>query len=222
MEGALVHNPTWYQVDFPLFISESSPREEYAGPEQSEWTNNEIAEVREVLQKLTAIRILNPTDAEDLVQDTLLTMITKYPGCELEKGLLVWSMGILRKKVGNYYRKMQRFAPFSEYESCAQHPVRDSKTEDSPEARLSHQELQDLINGVLAQLPSTQRRPMELLIAGLDSGEIVRQLQPERYQNVINRIYRGRKKLAKELAKHGYGPGAKCGMRKLKRCSHRK
>ena len=217
-----MHNPTWYQVDFPLFISESSPIEEYAGPEQTEWANNEIAEVREVLQRLTAIRILNPTDAEDLVQDTLLTVVTKYPGCELEKGLLVWSMGILRKKVGNYYRKVQRFAPFSEYECCAQQPARDSEIAESPEARLSHQELQDLVNGMLEQLPSTQRRPMELLIAGCDSGEIVRQLHPERYQNVINRIYRGRKKLAKELAKYGYGPGAKSGMRKLKQCCRKK
>jgi RNA polymerase sigma factor (sigma-70 family) len=222
MEGTLVHNPAWLHVDFPLFISESSPLYGYACPEQSDWTNSEIAEVREVLQKLTAIRILNPTDAEDLVQDTLLTMIKKYPGCELEKGLLVWSMGILRKKVGNYYRKMQRFAPFSEYEFCTQQLVRDSETVESPEAWLGHQELQFLVNRMLEQLPTTQRRPLELLIAGLDPGEIVRQLHPERYQNVINRIYRGRKKLAKELAKYGYGPGAKSGMRKLKRCGHKK
>jgi hypothetical protein len=60
------------------------------------------------------------------------------------------------------------------------------------------------------------------LIAGHDSGEIVKQLHPERYQNVINRIYRGRKKIAKELAKFGYGPDAKAGMRSMKKCRPKK
>jgi hypothetical protein len=63
---------------------------------------------------------------------------------------------------------------------------------------------------------------MELLLAGLEPGEIVRHLHPERYQNVINRLHRGRKKLAKELAKYGYGPHAGKGMRTMKRCRIRK
>ena len=63
---------------------------------------------------------------------------------------------------------------------------------------------------------------MELLLAGLEPGEIVKRLHPERYQNVINRLHRGRKKLAKELAKYGYGPHAKKGLRKMKRCRTQK
>jgi RNA polymerase sigma factor (sigma-70 family) len=214
-----VHNPAFLQIDFPCFISESSSLESYGiGPEHSEWSENEISAVRAVLQKLTAMRILNRTDAEDLVQDTLLTMLTKHPGCELEKGLLVWSMGILRKKLGNYYRKFQRFAPLSEQEFGAPQSARELSMAASPEAKLFHQELQDLIGGMLEQLPSAQRQPIELLIEGLDSGEIVQYLHPERYQNVINRIHRGRRKLAKELAKYGYGPDAKTGMKHMKRC----
>lgn len=212
-------NPAYCQFDYQLFVSESSRLEEYAaGSEPSEWTNEEIAAIRAVLQRLTAIRVLNPTDAEDLVQDTLLTMLKKYPGAELEKGLLVWSMGILRKKVGNYYRKIQRFASFSEQESCTQQSIREFMATASPEAKLFHQELQQIVAETLAQFPSPQRQAIEFLIAGLDSGEIVKQLHPERYQNVINHIYRGRQKLAKELAKYGYGPHAKAGMLNMKRC----
>ncbi len=212
-----MHNPAASAIDYPLYVSESSSLEEYAvDPERSEWTEDEIAAVRKVLFKLTALRILNPTDAEDLVQDTLLTMITKYPASELEKGLLVWSMGILRKKVGNYYRKIQRFAYFSEQDS--EKWIRELSAATSPEAKVFHEELQDLVKETLAQLPSDQRQPIELLIAGFNSGEIVKQLSPERYQNIMNRIHRGRKKLARELAKHGYGPNAKAGMRKMKRC----
>lgn len=215
-----MHNSTCFPAEYPAYISENLPLEEYGRPGHSKWTDREISEIREVLQKLTAIRILNPTDAEDLVQDTLLTLITKYPGCELEKGLLVWSMGILRKKVGNYYRKMQRLYIIGEREFGVREPFRAGGKLESPEARLSHRELEDLIHKMTAQFPSAQRCAIELLLAGLDSGEIVEQLHPERYQNVINHIYRGRKKLAKELAKYGYGPGA--GLRKMKRSGRRK
>ncbi len=78
-----MHNPAYCELDFSFFVSESS-FDYVAGSEQFEWTENEIAAIRAVLQKLTAIRVLNPTDAEDLVQDTLVTMLTKYPGGELE------------------------------------------------------------------------------------------------------------------------------------------
>jgi RNA polymerase sigma factor (sigma-70 family) len=214
-----VHNPAYRESHYHFIIAESSYLQEYStAPERFEWTEEEIAAVRAVLQKLTAIRVLDPTDAEDLVQDTLLTMLTKYPGNELEKGLLVWSMGILRKKVGNYYRKTQRFTCFSEQEPCSQQSIREFAVAASPESRIFHYELQRIIAESLAQLPSPQRRAIELLIAGFNSGEIVKQLHPERYQNVINHIYRGRQKLAKQLAKYGYGPNAKIGMRSMKKC----
>ena len=149
-------------------------------------------------------------------------MITKYPENELEKGLLIWSMGILRKKVGNYYRKAQRFSSFSEQESGTQKAIRELGTAGSPEAKFFHEELQKIIRQTLAHFPSSQRQAIELLLAGHNSGEIVRHLQPERYQNVINHIFRGRQKLAKELAKYGYGPNAKAGMRSMKRCRPKK
>jgi RNA polymerase sigma factor (sigma-70 family) len=214
-----VHNPAYFQLDCSFYISENSaPLGGYsAGPDSIEWTEEEIAAVRTVLHKLTTIRVFNPTDAEDLVQETLLTVLTKYPGGALEKGLLVWCMGILRKKVGNYYRKIQRYAPFGEKELLSPEAIRTFMETASPEAKVFHEELQRILADTLAQLPSAQREAIELLIAGLDPGEVVKQLQPEPYQNVINRIYRGRKKLAKELAKYGYGPDARSGPRQMKR-----
>jgi len=218
-----VHNPAYCQPGYHLVIAERSCFEEYeTGAERAEFAEEEVAAIRTVLQKLTAIRIMNPTDAEDLVQETLLTMLTKYPETELEKGLLVWSMGILRKKVGNYYRKAQRFTCFSEQEKATQQSIRGFTIATSPESRIFHDELEKLVSQALPQLPTPQRQAIELLIAGFDSGEIAQQLNPERYQNVINHIYRGRKKLAKELAKYGYGPDAKSGMRSMKRCHSRK
>lgn len=215
-------NPAYLHIEYEsLFVSESSPQQEY-GLRHGQWTDDEIASIRVVLQKLTSIRILNSNDAEDLVQDTLLTMFTKYPERGLEKGLLIWGMGILRKKVGNYYRKTQRYASLSEQEICTGQRIQESLIATSPELKVFHEELQGIVNETLGLLPPSQRQAMELLLEGLNSREIVRQLYPERYQNVINRLYRGRQKLAKELAKYGYGPNAIAGMRRLRRCRIKK
>jgi RNA polymerase sigma factor (sigma-70 family) len=196
-----------------FFISESSPLDEGEnGTSPVEWSDKEIAAVRVVLQKLTALRVINSMDAEDLVQDTLLTMVAKCPEGELEKGLLVWSMGILRKKLGNYYRKAHRTGWLKEKEICGQRWLRQSVHAHSPEKKAAHNELQAIVEKTLEQLPPTQREAMELSIEGFDAGEIARQLHPERYQNVINHLYRARKKLARELARYGYGPRARTGI----------
>lgn len=217
-------NPACLHVEYrSFFVSESSPLQEYQlGQEQREWSDDEIAAIRLVLQRLTTIRVLNANDAEDLVQETLLTMITKCPKSELAKGPLAWSLGILRRKVGNYYRKVQRYAPLSEQVTCMREWMQHSIPASSPEWKVFHEELRGIVDETLAQLPPAQRQAMELLIAGLGPREIVKQLYPERYQNVINRLYRGRQKLAKELAKYGYGPNARTGMRKLIRCRIKK
>jgi RNA polymerase sigma factor (sigma-70 family) len=216
-----VCNPAYLLIHGSFLISEGSARYQF-GPNPSDWTDDDIAAIRVVLQKLTAIRIMNDNDAEDLVQDTLLTMIAKHPGPALEKGPLIWGMGILRNKVGNYYRKAQRYASLGQWEAHTQQQHEQSMIAGSPEIKVLHKELQRIVDDTMAQLPSSQRQPMELLIAGLNTGEIVRQLYPERYQNVINRLHRGRKRLAKELAKYGYGPDAQTGMHKLKRCRGKK
>jgi RNA polymerase sigma factor (sigma-70 family) len=219
-----VCNPAYLGIEYRKFlVAEGSSLHKYENIRRPyRWTEEELAAIRTVLQRLTAVRIMNPNDAEDLVQDTLLTMIMKHPGKELQKGNLVWGMGILRKKVGNYYRRTQRNASLCAKEACAGQWDQQSLISYSPETNVFHEELQNIINQTLPQLPSSQRKAMELLLAGLEPGEIVSRLYPERYQNVINRLHRGRKRLAKELAKYGYGPHAGKGMRRMKRCRAQK
>jgi RNA polymerase sigma factor (sigma-70 family) len=219
-----VCNPAYLGIEYSKFlVAESSALHRHENVRRPyRWTEEELAAIRTVLQRLTAVRIMNPNDAEDLVQDTLLTMIMKHPGKELQKGNLVWGMGILRKKVGNYYRRTQRNASLCAMETCTGQWAQQSMISYSPETNVFHEELQNIINQTLPQLPSSQRKAMELLLAGLEPGEIVRRLYPERYQNVINRLHRGRKRLAKELAKYGYGPHAGKGMRSMKRCRAQK
>jgi RNA polymerase sigma factor (sigma-70 family) len=165
-----------------------------------------------VLRKLTASRIYNSTDAEDLVQETLLTMISKPPDIVLEKGLLAWGMGILRKKVGNYYQKVQRHTSLITQEDGARPCMRTP----TPETSLFQEELQAIIKEILSRFPLSQRQAMELQIDGFNSGEIAKLLHPIRYQNVINSLYRGRRKLAKELEKYGYVSNVPAGMDRMK------
>lgn len=213
---------------FPIEIAASIISESISGSiykkvqDSSEWPEEEIKAIRLILQKLSALRIMNSNDAEDVVQDTLLTMVIKRPQTSLKKSPLVWSMGILRNKVGNYYQRNQRHMPIEAVESSLQRQLPEDFLAPSPEGTMSHRELQQIVNDALSQLPDLQRQAMELLIAGFDPGEIASRLSPERYQNVMNRLHRGRKKLAEELAKYGYGPGCKSGMRKMKRCCHPK
>ncbi len=165
----------------------------------SQWSNEEIERIRVVLRKLTSLRIDNEADAEDLVQETLLTMTLKCPARGPDKGLLIWSMGILRKKIGNYYRRARRCVPME----CA-HLIDKTLVLPSPELKYLQSELAALVEKILAGFPEREREAMELCLAGVPTHEIAAMLLPERYQNVVNRIFRGRRKIARQLAEHGY------------------
>ena len=199
-----MHHPTYrldYEIDL-LRICDTARLECYqARAKPDDWTEEELARIRLVLRKLTAHRVGNPEDAEDLVQETLLTMVRKAPNTDPEKGMLIWAMGILRKKVGNYYRKVQRF---TSHDDQVRHELCCSAIAPSPESSLSHAELCAVIESILTKLSPQEREPMDLFLAGRQTGEIVSLLRPERYQNIVNRLHRGRKKLAKELARAGY------------------
>jgi len=211
-----VRHTTFPNIVLPAsYISESSPSGQLPfKPESMSWTDEEIAAIRTVLQKMTSIRIFNATDAEDLVQETLLTMVSKPPEAALEKGPLVWSLGILRRKVGNYYRKAQRYTPLNEQNAEVQQFLQSG----SPEAKLLLEEMEGIVEGVLCRLPKSQQRALDLMLAGFNSGEIARLLHPERYQNVINSLHRGRKKIVRELARQGCLPGESNRVRKMKIC----
>jgi len=196
-----------------LIIAEGPSRKRYLSRSLLKWKEDEIAEIRTVLQRITRHRISNANDAEDLVQETLLTLISRDPGEDLKKGLLVWCQGILRNKVGNYYRKNRRHEFLKEKHSGMQKKLLPSPAP-SPEMTVSDRELRSIIERKLAEMPSEIRRVMELLVSGLNAGEIAEQLSPEPYQNVINRLYRGRKKLARELVKCGIGPNSGSGTKR--------
>jgi RNA polymerase sigma-70 factor (ECF subfamily) len=195
----LTHDPEF------LCVCESLRNNGYQpGVQGLDWTKEDLERIRLVLRKLTALRVDNPEDAEDLVQDTLLTLVRKAPEIILEKGPMIWAMGILRKKVGNYYRKVQRCAALEEYYAATRGRRARMPAVLTPEMNLHHDELRSLVDGALARLSPREREALDLSLSGRPTAEIVSLLHPERYQNIVNRLHRGRKKLARELARHGY------------------
>jgi RNA polymerase sigma factor (sigma-70 family) len=191
-----------------LLIRETTPAG-YGASQQilsADWTDAEIARIRDVLQRLTIRRIRNDHDAEDLVQETLLTMTRKLPGTELQKGLLVWASGILRRKIGNYY-KMARKSSGMEAESIIS---RESgccgSMTGAQESKLHYKELRAIIESLLQSLPKQERQAIDLLLRGLRTQEIAAEMSPERYQSVANYLHRGRRKVKRALARYGYLP----------------
>lgn len=189
-----------------LLVAEPDSHEGYRSKSWLNSGDDEIAAIRKALHKITRHRIPDAGDAEDLVQETLLTMLSRDPGEELKKGLLVWCQGILRNKVGNYYRKARRNASLKEKHTGPEQMPLFTRDRSTPEIKAWHKELRFIIEEKLLELPPDIRRVMELLVSGLEAGEIAELLYPEPYQNVMNRLFRGRKKLARELIKCGFGP----------------
>jgi len=190
----------WLAADMDgCWVHETAPGDGLAPVSAlSDWSGEDLERIRAVLQRLTLFRVENEADAEDLVQETLLTMTVKCPASGPDKGLLIWGMGILRRKIGNYYRRVQRYVPIDGEEIDSP-----SRLAISPERRYLQSELIGLVDRTLHDMPERQRQAMELCLAGLPAHEIADALRPERYQNVINRLFRGRRKVAAQLRAYG-------------------
>ena len=197
------HVPSYTTIDGP---SSWNP------PERHRWNNEDISRIRRELRKLSALRVLNAADAEDIVQDTLLTLINGSPKECLEKGPLPWSIGILRNKIGNYYRRSRYRAKRETGETEARQELFQIGTTISPDKELLSEELQNVIDDTIERMPHARKKAMKMLIAGLKPGEIAERMLPERYQTVINHLYQGRKMLALELSRYGFN-----GMHEMKR-----
>ena len=221
------HLPEYTDSSVPDVAENASQNEsETLPPQPLSLTDDEIADIRRKLSKLTNRRVMNAPDAEDIVQDTLLTMISKPPCAALKKCPLAWSMGILRNKVGNYYRKERRHSSHAVEKSNDSYESHQHSTSLSPERELLCGELFEVITTAVERLPARQRCAMKLLIAGLNPGEIAKRMSSERYQAVINHLYRGRRKIAQELNRYGCGlknhPGGMYRMKRSNGCRYRK
>jgi RNA polymerase sigma factor (sigma-70 family) len=197
-------------------VSDSSPRSprsrRHPEPrnavrhEQADWNNEELTRIRVALRRLTKVRVANSDDVEDLVQETLLTMIEKHPGDGLQKGLFIWSLGILRNKIGNYYKRVRREGRIRGFPVPEHGPSHCSGHHATPESPLLYGDLRILLRRLMEDYGPAEKAVMELFFEGLKPAEIGVRMQPQSYQTVISRLHRGRLRLARRLEKLGYRP----------------
>jgi RNA polymerase sigma-70 factor, ECF subfamily len=148
----------------------------------------------------------DPSDAEDLVQETFVRALAAHKQFDPATNMKAWLTKILRNFFFDHYRQKKRWVsaedlpqPQSDYlESLpAENP--------GPERRLLLRELDDQISDVLRRLPEEFRAPIVLVDVGDFSYEEAAVILSCPIGTVRSRLSRGRKLMQKYLA--GYVGG---------------
>jgi RNA polymerase sigma-70 factor (ECF subfamily) len=165
---------------------------------------------REVLPMLpslysAAMRLTrNPTDAEDLVQETYLRAYRGFAGFQEGTNLKAWLYRILTNSFINTYRKKQREpqivdGPEDVDEWYLYDRLGGQRVEDSAEAAVLDQIPDQGVKEALESLPERFRLPVLLAdVEGFSYKEIA-DIMDTPIGTVMSRLHRGRKALQKAL-----------------------
>ena len=134
------------------------------------------------------------SDADDLVQETLVTAIERGADYSVGRPLLPWLKGILARKAAQHARAEAR--QYRHRQRLASPTPGDGR---GPLSKVEEAELRRLLERALASLPERYRRPLELhLIDGLDPIEVATTLAEPR-STVRVHLYRGMRMLREVL-----------------------
>lgn len=73
-----------------------------------------LEEHGDALYRYALVRVRNPPEAEDLVQETLLAALTARQSFAGESSLRTWLIAILRNKLADHFRRRAREAPLAD------------------------------------------------------------------------------------------------------------
>ncbi len=156
----------------------------------------------------------NPTDAEDLVQETFVKAFQAFDRFKQGTNLKAWLYRIMTNTYINHYRKAQRAPSQTSTENITDHQIYASSSHDSTglesaevEAlnRIPNEEIADAMNN----LPEEYRMVVYYAdVEGLAYKEIA-EIMDTPLGTVMSRLHRGRKQLRgalKDIAQaHGIG-----------------
>ena len=156
----------------------------------------------------------NPTEAEDLVQETYLRAYRGFGGFEEGTNLKAWLYRILTNTYINSYRAKQRRPEETELDSLDDFYLyrRIGGIEEALAARSAEDELMDLftddeVKQALEDLPENFRLAVLLAdVEGFSYKEIAEMLEIP-IGTVMSRLHRGRKSMQKALFEFAEGRG---------------
>lgn len=153
----------------------------------------------------TALRMTrNPTDAEDLVQETFTKAFAAFRSYQQGTNLRAWLFRILRNTYINSYRKAQRQPSTGSAEELTDGQLLDIETREAGGVRSAEIEaLESLgdedVNDALAALPEDFRIAVVLAdVEGFSYREIA-EIMDTPVGTVMSRVHRGRKSLRRLL-----------------------
>lgn len=151
----------------------------------------------------TALKLTKqPTDAEDLVQDTMMRAYVAWSSFEPGSNCRAWLFRILTNSFINNYRRRRRHSRFAR--ECPEdaltalygnshHQARD------PEKQMIEQTLGDEVTAALAALGEDYRRVVELAdLRGIRYRDIAEVLELP-IGTVMSRLFRARRQLEEQL-----------------------
>jgi RNA polymerase sigma-70 factor, ECF subfamily len=158
---------------------------------------------REVLYAAALRYTRNPSDADDLVQETFMRALGAWRGYTPGTSCRAWLLRILRNSFINHVRKRRRQQRFA-YESgddavralYGETPPR----EGDPEARIVESELGDEVVGALASLRSEYRDVVERADLRGQGYRAIAEGLGLPIGTVMSRLYRARRQLEAELS----------------------
>jgi RNA polymerase sigma factor (sigma-70 family) len=138
-------------------------------------------------------------NAEDIVQETLEILFRDYKQVEFSAGFLQYAFGILRNKIGDYFRKKER-------EEVMNIPLEAGRFVNSEQLEnvIDANELREFIIKSLVKLNFESQRIIYALMEGYSAGGMIGILGKIPRGTLDNKIYRVRKELKKLLLKEGY------------------
>ncbi len=159
---------------------------------------------RLIYRSLIAI-LGNPVDAQDVMQDTLLSAFEHIGDFQGRSKFSTWLVSIARNAALKRLRLGKRFESLDEVghdEDGDFHPRQVRAWQDNPEQRYSKSEMRQLVEKAILELPAKYRVVVVLRdIQQLSTEEVARQLELS-VPTVKTRLLRGRLKLRESLSPH--------------------
>jgi RNA polymerase sigma-70 factor (ECF subfamily) len=186
------------------------------GTDPSEW----VQRYGELLFGYAMVRVNRREVAEDLVQETLLAGLNAREGFEGESSEQTWLVGILRRKIADYFRKRARervhqldesadFGVSGEFDQRGHWSYQPSRWPENPARTLEDREFWAVFEDCLSRLPPALGEPLRFREFERLGTEEVCNVMGITATNLRVRLYRARTLLRRCLELHWFTDSAK-------------